>query len=71
MDGWTADECNKSFWGVTAHWIDEKFHLHHLVLDFVDVTDVHHTGEGLANVMWLVLEKRGILKKVSNPRPNT
>ncbi|KXS11497.1 hypothetical protein M427DRAFT_35637 [Gonapodya prolifera JEL478] len=36
----------------------------HIVLDFVDITDIQHTGINLSNVVWRVLEKQGLLSKM-------
>lgn len=35
--------------GITAHWIDDNWEIQQLVLDFVDVSKIIHTGANLAS----------------------
>jgi hypothetical protein len=48
VDVWT-DRRGKAFLGVTAHFIDENYSPHALLLDFVRLVG-SHTGENIRNV---------------------
>lgn len=59
LDAWTAG--NKlPYLGITARWLNEKYILHDIVLDFVRLQG-SHTAENLANVVLVSLEDYGLL----------
>jgi hypothetical protein len=50
--------------GVTGHFVDSNFKLHHTLLDFIHVEE-KHTGANLANHLITSLEQLGIKEKVT------
>jgi hypothetical protein len=63
LDGWTSKN-QKSFLGITAHWIDENWNLNQITLEFHPL-EGPHSGENLSKVLIKVLKEYGILTKVS------
>lgn len=62
VDGWTSI-INKSFYGITIHFIDEEFHLQSLVLDFVP-SHGKHTGKAIADLFFKTVRFYGIENKI-------
>ena len=62
QDLWTSPQ-NLSFMCITAHWIDCKWGLRNLVLDFVNVTG-SHTGEAIAQAFLKIVEEWGLCGRV-------
>lgn len=50
IDGWTSVK-NKSFYGITAHFIDENWRLQSVVIDFV-ASNGKHTGKDIAKIFF-------------------
>lgn len=63
FDGWTSKN-QKSFLGVTAHWINENWDLKQVVLDFYHL-EGSHSGENISKTLIKILKKYGILTKVN------
>lgn len=53
-----------SYLGVTVHWIDEDWRLHSEVLSFAPIDGIH-TGENQSVMLYQIIVKFGITKKVS------
>jgi hypothetical protein len=62
MDMWTSPN-SFSFMGVTAHYVDQDFRLHNMLLDFIHVNE-KHTGEQLALHLDNCVNSIGIKDKV-------
>lgn len=62
LDAWTAPN-NKSFYGMTVHFIDNNWSYHSLALDFKP-SDGNHTGKYMAALFFETLKKFGIQNKV-------
>lgn len=62
LDCWTSSSM-RAFLGITVHWISD-WTMHECVLDFVDISDISHTGANLANVLQKVIVDSGIQRKV-------
>ena len=61
-DCWTSPSM-KSFMSITAHFINEKWELKHILLDFIEMYDTH-TSQNIKNTFILGLESFAIEKKV-------
>lgn len=61
IDGWTSI-ANKSFYGITAHFIDDNWELQSVVLDFVPANG-NHTGKDIASIFFSVLQKYELERK--------
>ena len=61
-DCWTSP-LSKSFMSITAHFIDNNWKLQHILLDFIEMYDLH-TGQNLKNTFVLELENFSIENKV-------
>lgn len=62
VDGWTS--CNfRSYYGITAHFIDENWSLQSLTLDFVP-SGGRHTGKDIATVFFTSLIDFDIASKI-------
>lgn len=62
IDGWSSIGC-KSYYGITAHFIDQEWKMQSLVLDFVESRGAH-TGRDIAKIFYASVEKYGILHKI-------
>ena len=62
FDTWTSKN-QISFLGITMHWIDDNWILHHMMLDFCQLSG-SHSGENMAMEFLNILKKYNILKKV-------
>jgi len=62
IDGWTSPNC-KAFLGITAHWINRRWKMEELLIDFVPLTGPH-SGENLAVAFEKATCELGILTKV-------
>jgi len=74
VDGWTSVS-NKSFYGITAHFVDSNWELQSVVLDFVS-SNGKHTGKDIAAVFYKSLKLFHIENKcggitVDNAAANT
>lgn len=58
IDAWTS-VANKSFYGITVHYIDSNWKLQSIVLDFVPSRG-HHTGEDIARIFYTSLLEYGL-----------
>lgn len=54
IDGWTS-VANKSFYGITAHFVDSNWELQSVVLDFIP-SNGKHTGEDIAAIFYKSLK---------------
>ena len=61
-DCWTSPSM-KSFMSITAYFINEKWELKHILLDFIKMYDTH-TSQNIKNTFILGLESFAIEKKV-------
>lgn len=50
VDGWSSI-ANRSYYGITGHFIDEQWMLQSLVIDFVP-SHGKHTGQDIANIFF-------------------
>lgn len=62
IDCWTSASM-KSFLGITAHWVS-NWTMSECIIGFVDISDISHTGENLANVLSDTMENSGLRNKV-------
>lgn len=62
IDGWTS-LAHRSYYGITAHFIDDDWILHSLVIDFLS-SNGHHTGRDIAELFHSVIRKYCLEKKV-------
>lgn len=62
VDGWTSI-ANKSFYGITIHYIDKDWTFRSLALDFV-ASEGSHTGKDIAKIFAKCLTDHGIEGKV-------
>jgi hypothetical protein len=51
--------------GVTGHYIDSQFKLHHTLIDFIHIKE-EHSGENLAAYLNQSLLEIGLREKVSD-----
>ena len=56
LDCWTSDVNTKAFLGITAHWIDSDWKMHDIILDFVNISEITHTGTNLVKSLELVID---------------
>lgn len=59
IDGWSSFGM-KGYYGITAHFVDKKWRVQSIVLDFIPA-DGKHTGESVANLFFEVLKSYEIL----------
>lgn len=74
IDGWTSIRA-RSYYGITAHFIDENWVPRSLVIDFVP-SNGKHTGKDIANLFLGVIKEKGLISKlqgitVDNASANT
>ena len=50
--------------GITAHWIDNNWQMNDCVLDFLNVSEMTHTGANLANAVAQLMEDLGLENKI-------
>lgn len=62
VDGWTSIN-GKSYYGVTAHFIDKKWQFISVALDFIP-SNGKHTGRDIAQMFYTSLKTHGILEKI-------
>jgi len=62
VDGWTSIN-RKSYYGVTAHFIDKKWQFKSVILDFIP-SNGKHTGRDIAQMFYTLLKSHGGLEKV-------
>lgn len=62
IDGWTST-ANRSYYGITAHFIDENWNLHSLVLDFCP-SHGQHKGRDIASSFFKVVNENKIDNKI-------
>lgn len=62
IDGWTSVR-SKSYYGITAHYIDQEWQMHSLALDFVP-SKGRHTGLDIAELFRSALDKAGLTEKI-------
>ncbi len=61
-DIWTSPSA-KSFLSLTAHFINKKWELQNVIIDFIQIHD-SHTGENIKNVFVSCLDNLSIQNKV-------
>lgn len=62
IDGWTSI-ANKSYYGVTAHFIDDEWNIHALVVDFIPSCG-RHSGRDIAEIFHKSLKQWNLLSKI-------
>lgn len=62
IDGWTAIN-GKSYYGITAHFIDDHWQLQSVVIDFSPSHGLH-TGRDIAKLFYESLQSYGITSKI-------
>jgi hypothetical protein len=63
-DCWTST-ATKSFLGMTVHWLDENWKFNEIVLDFLHISEISHSGKNLAQKIITVFDEMLISDKVS------
>lgn len=62
IDGWTSINY-KSYYGITAHFIDKHWNIQSIVLDFLP-SHGHHTGKDIASVFYSCLQEYELIDKI-------
>lgn len=62
VDGWTS-VANKSYYGITGHFIDAQWNIQSIVIDFVPSSGCH-SGKAIAKLFHSTLKEYGLLDKV-------
>jgi len=62
LDGWTS-VAGKSYYGITAHFINDDWKLVSVALDFV-ASNGRHTGKDIAEIFFACLKDKSILEKI-------
>lgn len=62
IDGWTS-VANKSYYGITGHFIDNQWNIQSLVIDFVP-SNGFHSGRDIAKLFYETLKQHGLLEKL-------
>jgi len=62
LDGWTSI-AGKSYYGITAHFINDDWKLVSVALDFI-ASNGHHTGKDIAEIFFVSVKDKGILDKI-------
>ena len=60
LNCWTSQINTKSFLGITAHWINSDWRIQEIVFDFLDISDIAHTGINLAKNLEHVIQDRNL-----------
>ena len=55
LNYWTSEINTKTFLGITAHWIDDDWIMHNIILDFVNISEMTHTGANLVKMLEQVI----------------
>lgn len=63
IDGWSSVN-GKSFYGITAHFLDADWVYHSLTLDFVPAKG-EHTGKAIAELFFKSVEQFGFKEKIA------
>lgn len=62
IDGWSSI-AQRSYYGITGHFISSDWKLNSLVMDFVP-SNGHHTGRDIAEIFYKSIEKFNLKEKV-------
>jgi coproporphyrinogen III oxidase len=62
LDCWTSKN-QKSYLGVTAHWISNNWQLQHCTIEF-SYFEGSHSGKNLSDVFFKILKENNLLTKV-------
>lgn len=62
IDGWTSIN-NNSYYGITAHFIDQLWQMHSLVIDFIP-SKGQHSGKHIASLFYDCMKQYNILTKI-------
>lgn len=62
VDAWTSI-AHKSYYGITAHFIDDQWNIQALVVDFVP-SNGRHSGQDIAEILYKSLKPWNLLSKV-------
>lgn len=62
IDGWTSI-AGRSYYGITAHFIDSQWEYRSIPIDFVPANGLH-TGKDIASLFYKCLEKYEVLDKI-------
>jgi len=62
LDGWTSI-AGKSYYGITAHFINNDWKLVSVALDFI-ASNGYHTGKDIAEIFFASVKDKGILEKI-------
>ncbi|KAL7289333.1 hypothetical protein TKK_0016701 [Trichogramma kaykai] len=64
VDAWSG-KTRKSYYGVTIHYVDAKWNLNSITLDFRP-SNGKHSGDDIANIFYKITKDYNIHKKISD-----